>query len=152
MAYETTEVPIARTQEKIRQMVYAHKGTGLILTSHPPKEGFEALIELGGKSYHIRVTATCKAIANCAPGGWRTRTAKQMVDLGEKECRRVWRALYWHLKGLFEAVDSGIMTVETIIMPYVVLHDGRTLAEHVEPRLAEIVSTGTGKLLQEASV
>jgi hypothetical protein len=56
----------------------------------------------------------------------------------EQEERRVWRVLFWHLKAMFEAADSGVIAVEDIIMPYIVTPDGRTIAEHVAPKLAEM--------------
>lgn len=121
MAYDKTRVPVQDSQSEIRRLVYAHKGTGISFLSRPPKEGFEALVEMENQAYHIRVMATCKAKSD--------RSAEE---------RRVWRVLYWHLKAMFEAADSGVIAVEDIIMPYIVTPDGRTIAEHVAPKLAEM--------------
>lgn len=131
MAYEDTDVPISRSQEQIRQMVYAHKGTGVMFISQPPKEGFEALVTLKDKPYHIRITANCREKNS---QGFRFN-GKGL----EQEQRRVWRVLYWHMKALFQAVDSEVLTIEELILPYIVTHDGRTIAEHVLPRLQEAV-------------
>lgn len=60
MAYESTEVPVSRSQEAIRKIMYGHKGTGVMLLSHPPREGFEALVTIGELPYHIRIMTTCK--------------------------------------------------------------------------------------------
>ena len=73
------------------------------------------------QAYHIRIMATCKKASDM-----------------DQETRRVWRVLYWHLKAMFEAADSGVIAVEDIIMPYIVTPDGRTIAEHVAPKLAEM--------------
>ena len=130
MAYDSTKVPIADSQTAIRKLIYAHKGTGVNFMSRPPKEGFEALVTLGEHGYHIRVMATCKKVQN-----------------REQEERRVWRVLYWHLKAMFEAADSGVIAVEDIIMPYIVTPDGRTIAEHVAPKLAEMRELTGDRLL-----
>jgi hypothetical protein len=122
MAYETTDVPISRSQEEIRRLVLMHKGTGINFMSQPPREGFEALVTLQEVGYHIRVMATCQ----------KNKLTK------EQEERRVWRVLYYHLKAMFEAADSGVIAVEDVIMPYIVTPDGRTIAEHVAPKLAEM--------------
>jgi hypothetical protein len=129
MAYENTEVAVAKSQDGIRKMVYGHKGTGINFMSRPPREGFEALVTMQEQAYHIRIMATCKKVGN------------------EQEDRRVWRVLYWHLKAMFEAADSGVIAVEDIIMPYIVTPDGRTIAEHVAPKLAEMRNLTHEKLL-----
>lgn len=114
-------------------MVYGHKGTGVSFMSRPPKEGFEALVTMQEQAYHIRVMATCAERKN-----------------REQEERRVWRVLYWHLKAMFEAADSGVIAVEDIIMPYIVTPDGRTIAEHIAPKLAELRGVTHEKLLTTA--
>ncbi len=123
MAYDDTDVPVARSQESIRQMVMAHKGTGVMFVSQPPSEGFEALVTLKDRAYHIRITAKCRSKGR-----------------PEQEQRRVWRVLFYHLKALFQAVDSEVLTIEELILPYIVTYDGRTIAEHVLPRLQEAVT------------
>lgn len=130
MSYEDTEVSVARSQEGIRKLVYSHKGTGISFMSRPPREGFEALVTMQDRAYHIRVMATCQEKKN-----------------REQEERRVWRVLYWHLKAMFEAADSGVIAVEDIILPYIVTPDGRTIAEHVGPKLAELRELTHDKLL-----
>jgi hypothetical protein len=134
VSYDKTRVPIAQSQNEIRQLVYGHKGTGISFMSHPPREGFEALVTMQEDAYHIRVMATCKKGAE-----------------REQEERRVWRVLYWHLKAMFEAADSGVIAVEDIIMPYVVTPDGRTIAEHIAPKLAEMREATHAKLLLAAT-
>src|SRR5580765_4493550 len=109
MAYDKTSVPIANSQSAIRQLIYTHKGAGINFMSRPPREGFEALVTLQEQAYHIRIMATSKKVSD-----------------RQQEERRVWRVLYWHLKAMFEAADSGVIAVEDIIMPYIVTPDGRT--------------------------
>lgn len=138
MAYEDTSVEVARSQECIRKLVNGHEGTGIIFMSRPPREGFEALVTLQKQAYHIRVMATCKS--------------KHSQREKEQEERRVWRVLYWHLKAMFEAADSGVIAVEDIIMPYIVTPDGRTIAEHVAPKLAEMREFTHDKLLQAGNL
>lgn len=130
MAYDTTRVPVADSQSAIRKLIYSHKGTGVSFVSQPPKEGFEALVTLAEVAYHIRVMAA----------------AKKVSDRDQEE-RRVWRVLFWHLKAMFEAADSGVIAVEDIIMPYIVTPDGRTISEHVKPKLAEMRNLTHDKLL-----
>lgn len=138
MAYENSEVAISKSQEGIRKAVYAHKGTGVSFVSQPPKEGFEALVTLKEIPYHIRIMATSRVRGRYGPF-----TSKQR----EAEDRRVWRVLYWHVKAMFEAADSGVIAIEDIIMPYIVTPDGRTISEHVKPKLAEMRNLTGNRLL-----
>lgn len=147
MAYESTEVAVSKSQDAIRKLVYAHKGTGLMLVSKPPAEGFEAFIELEKVPYHIRIMATCKDQKRDRNGY--LRNAGGLVKAIEQEERRVWRVLYWHLKAMFEAADSGVIDLRNIIMPYVVLRDGLTLADHIQPRMAKLMTMDPGRLLGE---
>jgi len=64
MAYETTEVAVSKSQDAIRKLIYAHKGTGVMLISRPPHEGFEAFVEIEKQPYHIRIMATCKDVSH----------------------------------------------------------------------------------------
>ncbi len=147
MSYEDTRVSVADSQGGIRKIVYAHKGTGISFVSQPPREGFEALVTMKDQSYHIRVMATCQDARTHTRAGFRRRT-QNMIDSDKlQEERRVWRVLYWHLKAMFEAADSGVIAVEDIIMPYIVTPDGRTIAEHVAPKLAEMREFTHDKLL-----
>lgn len=130
VAYDNTKVPISDSQSAIRKLIYSHNGTGVSFISQPPREGFDALVTLENVAYHIRVMAT----------------GKKGTDR-EQEERRVWRVLYWHLKAMFEAADSGVIAVEDIILPYVVTPDGRTIAEHIRPKLAEAREMTGNKLL-----
>jgi hypothetical protein len=41
------------------------------------------------------------------------------------------------IKAKLEAVETGIESFEIAFMPYVVLPDGKTVAEHVLPALAK---------------
>ena len=140
MAYETTEVAVSKSQEAIRKLIYAHKGTGVMLISRPPSEGFEAFVEIEKTPYHIRIMATTRTVRNT---GYKGAYEKAI----EQENRRVWRVLYWHLKAMFEAADAGVIDVRNIIMPYVVLKDGLTLADHVRPHMAELMTMDTSRLL-----
>jgi len=145
MAYETTEVAVSKSQDAIRKLIYTHKGTGVMMISRPPREGLEAFVEIEKQPYHIRIMATCKDVSHDRNGWKRSDSAR--ANAQQQEERRVWRVLYWHLKAMFEAADAGVIDVRNIIMPYVVLNDGRTLADHIIPRMGELMTMDTSRLL-----
>lgn len=145
MAYESTEVPVAKSQDAIRKLIYGHKGTGVMLISQAPREGFEAMVNIAEMPYHIRIMATCKFPVVDKFGSALSDSARQRRR--EQEERRVWRVLYWHLKAMFEAADSGVIDIRDVIMPYVVTRDGRTLSEHIIPQMEQMMTIDPSKLL-----
>jgi hypothetical protein len=139
-AYSSTTVPIAKSQEGIRKMIYAHQGRGLMLISHAPREGFEALMMINGVEYRVRIMATCKTAATHRGPGYRRRSGAQIEKEIEQEERRVWRVLYWHLKAVFESADAGVIDIRDVIMPYVVMPNGETLSERIVPQLEKVLA------------
>lgn len=72
----------------------------------------------------------------------RVRSQTSAIDEAhEQAVRQRWRALCLAIKAKLEAVDCGISTIEQEFMPFVVLHDGTTLGEHLVPRLKLIASS-----------
>lgn len=136
MAYDSTSVPVARSQEAIRELIYAHQGTGVCIISQRPQEGFEALVTILEMPYRVRIMATCLELDK----------KRRPVDRAQEE-RRVWRVLYWHLKAMFEAADSGVIDIRDVIMPYVVMRDGRTLSDQIKPQMDRLMTSDPTKLL-----
>lgn len=149
MAYESTEVAVSKSQDAIRKLVYSHRGTGVMLISRPPREGFEAFVTISDVDYHVRIMATCKDVSRNSQGY--IRTASSHAAARGQEERRVWRVLYWHLKAIFEAADSGVIDLRDVILPYVVTRDGRTISEHLAPRMPQLMGLDPDRLLAEAS-
>jgi hypothetical protein len=63
------------------------------------------------------------------------RSQEQAYREWEQACRQRWRALLLAIKARLECVETGIETFEMAFMPYLVLPDDKTVAEHVLPAL-----------------
>jgi hypothetical protein len=141
VAYEKTKVAVSKSQEQLRKLIMAHKGFAFAAVSERSngfnntinQEGFHAQVMIDGKPYAIRIMAAMKSPP-------RYSSDNQKVAFTEQEERRIWRVLYYHLKSVFEAADTGVMEFRELMLPYVVVGDGRTIAQHVLPRLDEYVS------------
>lgn len=72
----------------------------------------------------------------------KTRTAADASKACEQELRRLWRALALVVKAKLEAVESGIVGFEDEFMAHIVMPDGKTVAEHARPMIAEAYKTG----------
>jgi hypothetical protein len=145
MAYETTMVAVSKSQEAIRKLILGNAGTGVAFVSQPPHEGFEAQVLIDGKTYRIRVTAECKPLVTKRKRRrWSSVPAKDPI---ESEQRRVWRVLFYHLKGVYEASKSGVMEFREMMLPYIVTADNRTIGERVLPHLERAISGNPERLL-----
>lgn len=71
------------------------------------------------------------------------RSEKDADAAWEQACRSRWRALFLCIKAKLESVESGIETFEDAFLAHIQLPDGRTVSEHVLPRIALAYSTGT---------
>ena len=65
----------------------------------------------------------------------------------EQEARRIWRVLYHHMKSIFEAADSGVMEFRELMLPYIMTNDGKTVAEHILPKLDAALAGRPDRLL-----
>lgn len=136
MAYETTEVPVAKSQQKLRELLLRNGATGIAIVSQPPQEGFQAMVKIEGALYTFRISALCKSKSN--------------QSAIEQEERRVWRVLYHHLKAIFEASSSGVQELRQMILPYIVTNSGQTIAEIILPQLDKAVQHNPARLLPMA--
>lgn len=131
MAYENTAVPIDKSQGHIRKLLTSRGGTGIAFVSQPPHEGMEAMIPIDGVTYKIRIAAK-------VPGDSRD---------AERDMRRIWRVLFFHLKAVFEAAASGVLEFREMMMPYVVTKDGRTIGQHILPNLSTAIEGKPERML-----
>lgn len=67
---------------------------------------------------------------------------EQAAKRYEQAVRQRWRALALVIKAKLEAVETGITSFESEFLAQIVLPDGRTMAEHSQPLIAQAYSTG----------
>jgi hypothetical protein len=64
------------------------------------------------------------------------RSDAEALRRWEQACRQRWRALCLVIKAKLEAVETAITTFEDEFLAHIVLPDGKTVGEHVTPRVA----------------
>lgn len=145
MAYEGTLVAVSKSQEQIRRMILGNGGSGIAFISQPPTEGFEAMVVIDSQTYKIRVSA--EVVVPEVRRRRRYGVYKTKGQVFDDAARRVWRVLFFYLKSVYEAANSGVMDFRQLVMPYVVTSDGRTVADHILPKLAAAVTKGPERML-----
>ena len=150
MAYETTVVPVTKSQEGIRRLLLSNGASGIAFVSQtePLMEGFEAMIPIDGKTYRIRIVAQVSKVEKKPRRRRWGAPAKSQIDMQETEMRRVWRVLFYHLKSVYEATNTGVMEFRELMLPYVVVKDGRTIAQHILPNLDKAIESRPERLLE----
>ena len=56
--------------------------------------------------------------------------------------RQRWRALLLAIKAKLEAIECGISTIEKEFLAFVIMPDGKSLSDHVLPKLKDMSQTG----------
>jgi hypothetical protein len=140
LAYDKTSVFVSKSQDGIRKLIMARKGSKIAFISDPPREGFQAEVLIDKLPYQIRIFGTVESDTS-------SRTARQRENYLDQEHRRIWRVLFYHLKSVFEASDSGVMEFREIMLPYLITGNGKTVAECLVPNLGKIVSSSPMLLL-----
>jgi len=64
--------------------------------------------------------------------------------------RASWRALLLCIKAKLESVESKIETFEDAFLAHVVMPDGKTVSDHVRPRIEQVYSGGEVQALLPA--
>lgn len=124
MAYEDTSVSVQNSQAHVAKLLEKHEvhSQSITTTRQPVRsEGvtFQLDDPLTKTAYLIRIVA-------------------HPTNDSEQETRRIWRVLFYHLKTMFESLNSKVMTFEQVFLPFVVTGSGKTVAEEMHPRFAEM--------------
>lgn len=149
MSYaEGTEVPVERSKAEIEGLLMRY-GADQFVSGWKDRE---ARIQFRAKERLVRFTLLLPDpndntfTLHPRYAGHR-RTAEAARRAYEQEVRRLWRALSLVVKAKLEAVESGIATFEEEFMAQIVMPDGRTVAEHALPLIAESYMTGKAQTL-----
>lgn len=110
---EDTKVPTAQSRAQIETMLRKASANRIVTMD----EALEAVVAfmLAGRLIRLRIEI---------PG-----------DASDQRRRAIWRAIGLVVKGKIEAVAQGITTVEQEWLAHVVLPNGRTVGDWVEPQL-----------------
>lgn len=136
-----TSVSTERSQEQIKSTLrrYGADGFGVIEESGRAA----VMFRISGLTARIDVPLPNRQdVAFTTSDAGRRRTDVAAAAAYDAACRQRWRALLLAIKAKLEAVECKISTLETEFMPFLVLPDGRTLAQRLLPVLHEAVSEG----------
>lgn len=129
MAYETTTVPVSKSQEQIRTVLVKHGAEkfsfGEQMTS--PLDGIAGSVgvEFVYDQTAVRMVASLHSpdVDEVTAKAGRSRTKGELEverEMVEQEAMRVWRVLHWCIKTRMEAIEEGLETFEQSFLPHIV--------------------------------
>lgn len=117
-AYTDTEVPVERSQREIRAMLRRYGADQFALG----ETAEHAEIAFRWRAMAVRMRVPIRPMTEDAARAYaksRKRGAAKILEQRlEMEERRVWRVLYWLLKGRMEAIESGVETFEQAFLAH----------------------------------
>ena len=152
---EKTTVPVHRTREEIRAVLTRAGATAFSeVDRNPHHERGELSVfafDLRRKCFRFRVLPPAEREYRLTDNG-RIRGTKAQEAARQQLIRARWRALLLFVRAACEASRQHAMSIEDSLLPWVVLEDGRTLAERArEVRLLERDAPAAMALLVEGA-
>lgn len=135
-----TSVSVSSSKAEIERIIERYGATGFM--SGWTAE--QAMIAFAMRDRQIRFILTMpprddKQFTHHSKG---LRTTEAAFKAWEQACRQRWRALALVIKAKLEAVESGISVFDDEFMANIVMPDGRSVSEHVRPRITSAYETG----------
>jgi hypothetical protein len=136
MAYESTTVPVERSQGEIRRMLAENGAHRFAFGEDVDSAGVRwAVVSFAAGARAVRLRVPHKPIDDKAVDARakraRTKTAGEIrFEAHEQEAKRIWRVIAWNLKARLVAVQEGVESFEEAFLAHLV-HErtGRTVYE-----------------------
>jgi len=137
-----TAVPVDRSRGEIERILTRY-GADIFsyATSLEQRRAYVAF-RYNGVSFRIDITMPDPEGFKKTPGGRKRRSNDDAYKAYEQAQRQIWRALALYVKATLEAVDSGIIKIESALLPFALLPDGRTMSEWAVKALPAAYKTG----------
>lgn len=134
-----TSVSVSRSKEQIEAELRRMGATRRAFLDDDAEGRAAIMFERG----HLRYRLLLPLPSTQDRSFWQTpargfsRTREQALAAWEQACRERWRALAEYVKALRVGWEAGIIRIEEALLSSVVLPDGQTVGEWVEPQLPE---------------
>lgn len=125
---EKTKVPVSQSRQEVERLVERYGATAFVAGW----QGDRAVVQFEMNKRRLRFVLHL-------PG----RDAYKSEQLWQQDGRRRWRSLLLAIKGKLESVASEIETFDDAFMANIVMPDGLTVSEHVQPKIGQAYLSGS---------
>ena len=131
---ENTTVSVANSKIEIEKTLLRYNSDQFVSGWDQEKAYIGFLME--GRMIKFTMSLPLKEDFRVTPSGRRKRSTDDMLKAWEQACRQRWRALSLVIKAKLEAVESGITSFQDEFLAHILLPDGSTVGEFIEPQVA----------------
>lgn len=139
---ENTQVPSEKSRAEIERDLRRHGATAF--TYGWDKAEAVVMFEISDRRILFRLPMPDRNERRFThtPAKGQRRSDDAIEAAYEQGIRQRWRALALVIKAKLEAVEAGIVTLETEFLAHIVLPDGSTVGEHAIPNIAIAYESG----------
>lgn len=145
-----TSVPVGRTRCEIDELLRDWKATGIQWTDDWEQHRIVLRFHWPYRSKRF-IARFLLVLPQPKKAGWNGPTQKQLDTKAAQETRTAFRTLLLWLKAALNAVESGIVDAETVFLPWLEDANGTTIAEHVLPKLEDMLTVSCARLLPQTA-
>lgn len=137
----TTKIDPEQTISEIQRMLSKH-GVTAMMTEYdgPHVSSVSFRIVIDGHQHGFRMPCNWRAVLEIFK---HDKNARKRGSVNEPQAiRTAWRIIFEWTRAQLALVEVNMATVPQIFLPYAIMRDGRTLAEHVESDPKFLLSDG----------
>jgi hypothetical protein len=136
----STKIESEQTIGEIQKMLSGH-GVSAMMTEYdgPHVSAVSFKLSIQGKSMGFRMPCNWKAVYQIFTDKagkqniWDSEREKRILEARKAQAiRTAWRIIHTWVKAQLALVEVNMVTIPQVFLPYAIMHDGRTLSEHVE--------------------
>lgn len=145
----TTKISAEQTIAELQGMLTKH-GANAMMTEYdgPHVSSVSFRMKIGEEQRAFRLPCNWKAVETIL----KPKNERNIYDVKRRQriederkaqaIRTAWRIIHTWVKAQLALVEVNMVTVPQIFLPYAVMRDGRTLAEHVETDPSKLLGDG----------
>ncbi len=138
---QDTTVPVSKSRADIENLLHKHGATSFV-SGWDEEQGVSVLqFKIDGRFIKFRIDEPDSKEFQVTETG-RSRKKSVLEGVLDKERMRRWRALLLIIKAKLEIVASGYSTIEREFMADLMLPDGSTVTEWLQPQLDKAYDKG----------
>ena len=136
----TTKIPPEQTISEIQQMLIPFDVSGMF-TEYEGRQvkSVSFRINVGGHDMGFRMPCNWRGVLEILKNDPKCPTA---LKTEEQAIRVAWRIIQTWIKGQLAMVEVNMVTLPQVFLPYAIMKDDRTLAEHVTDNPAFLLESG----------
>ena len=130
-----TQVDTGRSRLEIEHTLERFGATGQAWMRDDEQHRVVVAFKRSGRTYRFTLNIPGVEEFRETPKGVYTRTDKVMHEAHDAEIRRRFRSLANYIKAMLDAIDTGIIEADAVLLPFLLLPSGATVYEEAQEQL-----------------